>query len=82
VEKITSINCPVIGFYGANDERINPGIPVFEDAMHNAGKSYEHFIYEGANHSFFNDDGQAYDVKAVRNSFARLLTFFCRILSD
>jgi carboxymethylenebutenolidase len=81
-EKIPSINCPVIGFYGANDERINPGIPVFEDAMHNAGKSYKHFIYEGANHSFFNDDGQAYDVKAVRDSFARLLTFFCRILSD
>jgi carboxymethylenebutenolidase len=81
-EKISSIRCPVIGFYGGNDQRINPGIPVFEEAMRNAGKSYERFIYKGANHSFFNDDGGAYDVRAVRDSFVRLLTFFQRILSD
>jgi carboxymethylenebutenolidase len=81
-DKIPSINCPVIGFYGGNDQRVNAGIPVFEEAMRNAGKSYEHFVYEGANHSFFNDDGQAYNVKAVRDASVRLLTFFHKILSD
>jgi len=39
-------------------------------------------VYEGANHSFFNDDGQSYNVKAVRDAFARLLTFFNKTLSD
>jgi carboxymethylenebutenolidase len=82
VEKIPSINCPVIGFYGGNDQRVNAGIPLFEEAMRNAGKSYERFVYEGANHSFFNDDGHSYNVKAVRDSFVRLLTFFHKILSD
>jgi carboxymethylenebutenolidase len=81
-EKIPSINCPVIGFYGANDQRINPGISIFEEAMRNAGKPYEHFVYEGANHAFFNDDGQSYNVKAVRDSFVRLMTFFYKTLSD
>ncbi len=79
-DKIPSINCPVIGFYGANDQRVNAGIPAFEKAMRSAGKSYEHFIYEGANHSFFNDDGLVYNVKAVRDSFVRLLTFFSKTL--
>ena len=80
-EKIPSIACPVIGFYGGNDQRVNAGIPAFEEAMHGEGKSYERFVYEGANHSFFNDDGQAYNVKAVRDSFMRLLTFFYKTLS-
>jgi carboxymethylenebutenolidase len=80
-EKIPSIACPVIGFYGENDQRVNVGIPAFEEAMRGEGKSYERFVYEGANHSFFNDDGQAYNVKAVRDSFVRLLTFFYKTLS-
>lgn len=81
-EKIPAVSCPVIGFYASNDPRINPGIPVFEEAMRKAGKSYERFVYEGSNHSFFNDDGPSYNVKAVRDSFVRLLTFFQKTLSD
>lgn len=81
-DKIPSINCPVIGFYGGNDQRVNAGIPAFEQAMQSAGKNYERFVYDGANHSFFNDDGQSYNVKAVRDAFVRLLTFFYKTLSD
>ncbi|HUI92157.1 MAG TPA: dienelactone hydrolase family protein [Chitinivibrionales bacterium] len=81
-DKIHSIRCPVIGFYAGNDTRINPGIPVFEKAMRAAGKQYERFVYDGANHSFFNDDGPSYNVKAVRDAFVRLLAFFQKTLSD
>jgi carboxymethylenebutenolidase len=81
-DKIPAIRCPVIGFYGGNDKRINTGIPVFEEAMKAAGKSYERFVYDGANHSFFNDNGHSYNIKAVRDSFVRLLTFFQKNLSD
>ncbi len=72
----------MIGFYGGNDARVNAGITAFEQAMQNAGKSYERFVYDGANHSFFNDDGPSYNVKAVRDSFVRLVTFFQKTLSD
>ncbi|PWR73880.1 dienelactone hydrolase family protein [Methanospirillum lacunae] len=81
-EKIQTIDCPIIAFYGGNDPRINQGIPKFVSAMQSTEKSYEHFIYEGANHSFFNDDSPAYNVRAVRDSFARLMPFFCKTLSE
>lgn len=81
-EKIAGIRCPVIAFCGERDQRINAGIPAFEGAMKEAGKSLEYHVYEGANHSFFNDDGPAYDVKASRDSFARLLGFFAKNLGE
>jgi carboxymethylenebutenolidase len=81
-ERIARINCPVIAFYGGNDQRINGGIPAFEAAMRQAGKSFEYRVYEGANHAFFNDTGPAYDVNAARDSFARLLAFFAKSLTD
>jgi carboxymethylenebutenolidase len=80
-EKIPSIKCPVIGFYGADDQRINAGIPAFEEGLRALGKTYERSVYEGANHAFFNDDSQSYNVDAVRDSFVRLLTFFYKTLS-
>ncbi len=81
-EKIPAISCPVIGFYGGNDQRINVGISPFEEKLRSTGKTYENYIYDGANHSFFNDDGKSYNVRAVRDSFVRLLTFFYKTLSD
>lgn len=80
-ERIAHLKCPIVGFYGENDKRINDGIPAFEAAMRQAGKSFEYRIYEGANHAFFNDTGPAYEVNAARDSFARLLTFFAKNLT-
>ena len=81
VEKIARINCPVIAFYGAKDQRVNAGIPGFQEAMRAAGKDFEHHMYEGAGHAFFNDDAPSYDVHAARDSYARLLAFFSKTLS-
>jgi carboxymethylenebutenolidase len=81
-DKIARIGCPVIGFYGGNDQRVNAGIPAFEEGMKKAGKDFEHHVYEGANHAFFNDDGPGYEVNAARDSFARLLSFFANNLGD
>jgi carboxymethylenebutenolidase len=80
-ERVAGIACPVLGFYGALDARINAGLPVFAEAMAAAGKDFEHHVYPGAPHSFFNDTGPAYRVAAARDSFARLLEFFRRHLA-
>jgi carboxymethylenebutenolidase len=80
-EKVARINCPIIAFYGERDQRVNAGIPGFEEGMRKAGKSFEYHVYPGAAHAFFNDDGRAYEVRAARDSFARLLTFFAKNLS-
>jgi carboxymethylenebutenolidase len=79
-EKLAKIGCPVIAFYGGNDQRVNAGIPAFEEGMRKAGQGFEYHVYEGANHAFFNDDGPAYEVNASRDAFARTLSFFAEHL--
>jgi carboxymethylenebutenolidase len=51
-EDLERITCPVFGFYGGNDARINATIPETEAQMEAAGKRYEPVIYEGAGHGF------------------------------
>ena len=51
-EDIARIACPVYGFYGGNDERVNATIPTSTELMQKAGKKYEPTKYEGAGHGF------------------------------
>ena len=80
-EKIARIRCPVIAFYGSRDQRVNAGIPGFQEKMRGEGKSFEHHVYDGAGHAFFNDDAPSYDANAARDAFARLLAFFSKTLT-
>jgi carboxymethylenebutenolidase len=49
---ISRIQCPVYGFYGGNDARVNATIDTSKELMSKAGKTYEPVIYEGAGHGF------------------------------
>jgi carboxymethylenebutenolidase len=49
---MSRINCPVYGFYGGDDARINTTIPKTKELMAGAGKTYEPIIYDGAGHGF------------------------------
>ncbi len=51
-EDLAKIACPVYGFYGSNDARINATIPDSEAKMKAASKTYEPVIYDGAGHGF------------------------------
>ena len=58
--------------YGALDERINAGIPAFEEALKKAGTRYEIFIYEGAQHAFNNDTAPTrYNEAAAKLAWSR-----------
>jgi carboxymethylenebutenolidase len=46
------VACPVYGFYGENDARVNGTIPASTEAMKELGKTYEPVIYTGAGHGF------------------------------
>ena len=54
-EDAGKIACPVYGFYGENDARVNATIPKGEELMKAAGKKYEPVIYKGAGHGFMRD---------------------------
>jgi carboxymethylenebutenolidase len=53
--KVANIACPVYGFYGEKDERVNAGIPKITELMKAAGKKYEPVIYKGAGHGFMRE---------------------------
>lgn len=57
---LARIECPVYGFYGSNDARVNATIPVSTDLMKRAGKTYLPVTYEGAGHGFMRS-GEAPD---------------------
>jgi carboxymethylenebutenolidase len=50
--EVARIACPVYGFYGGNDARINASIPKYTELMKDAGKTYDPVTYEGAGHGF------------------------------
>jgi carboxymethylenebutenolidase len=80
-EKIGDITCPVIAFYGESDQRVNAGIGGFVETMAKTGGSFEHHVYKGAGHAFFDDSRRVYNVDAARDSWARLIGFFNRVLT-
>ena len=46
------ITCPVYGFYGESDNRINSTIESTKEAAKSAGITYEPVIYSGVGHGF------------------------------
>lgn len=63
--------------YGALDERINAGIPAFEEALKKAGTKYELYVYEGANHAFHNDTAPTrYNATAAKLAWERTVKLF------
>ncbi|MFL5204703.1 MAG: dienelactone hydrolase family protein, partial [Microvirga sp.] len=68
--------------YGGRDERINAGIPAYEAALKQAGKTYEIYVYEGANHAFNNDTNAArYDKEASDLAWRRTVGFLKKNLA-
>ncbi len=74
-DNVKNIDCPVYGFYGGNDERVNATIPAAERLMKAAGKKYEPVIYGGAGHGFMREgekpDANEANKKAREESWAR-----------
>jgi carboxymethylenebutenolidase len=81
-EDVPKINAAMMLHYGGLDERINAGIPAYEAALKQAGKTYEIYVYEGANHAFNNDTNAArYDKEAAETAWKRTVGFLKKNLS-
>ena len=78
---VPAIEAPVQLHYAGLDERVNAGWPAYEEALKASGKTYEGFIYEGANHGFHNDTTPRYDEAAATLAWDRTLAFFGTHLS-
>ena len=74
-EELAKIHVPVLGIYGATDERITSKVPEVDKKMKELKKSYEYKIYDGAGHAFFNDTGDRYNPQAAADAWTRTLAF-------
>lgn len=74
-EDIARINCPVYGFYGENDNRVNATIPRSKELMAAAKKTYEPVTFTGGAHGFMRGgeapNGREGDKKARDEAWTR-----------
>lgn len=83
VEDVPQIKASLLFQYAELDERINKGIPDFEEALKKAGIDYKTYIYEGAKHAFNNDSNPSrYHKEAATLAWKRTVSFFKEKLKE
>jgi len=81
-EDVAKIKAPLMLHYAGLDDRVNAGMKDFEAALKANKKTYELFVYEGANHAFNNDTNPArYDKAAADLAWGRTIGFLKKHLA-
>jgi len=81
-EAVANIKASVMLHYGGLDERINAGIPAYEEALKKNNIDYKLFIYEGVNHAFNNDTSPTrYNEAAAKLAWQRTIDLFKKKLA-
>jgi carboxymethylenebutenolidase len=80
-EDVPKIKASLLLHYAGLDERINKGITAFEAALKEASVDYKIFMYEGAEHAFFNDTSSRYHEEAAKLAWKRTIAFFKQTLT-
>ena len=76
-EVVPKIKASMLIHYAENDQRINAGIPAFEEALKKASIDYKIYIYEGTGHAFNNDSNPSrYNKEAADLAWQRTIAFF------
>lgn len=81
VDDIPKIEAPLLFQFGELDERINATWPETEAALQASTKTYEAYIYEGANHGFHNDSTPRYDEAMAELAWERTIGWFNQYLT-
>lgn len=80
-EDVSKIKAAVQLHYASLDERINAGIPAYEEALKKNKVEYELYMYQGANHAFHNDTAPTrYNEAAAKLAWQRTLDFWAKHL--
>jgi carboxymethylenebutenolidase len=75
-DQVPNIQAAMLLHYAGLDEMIDKGIPDYEKALKASAKTYELYMYEGANHAFNNDTNQArYNKQAADLAWGRTVAF-------
>ena len=81
VDKTPNLSCPLLGLFGAEDQYPSPkDVTVLEDALKEAGKTYEFHVYENAGHAFFAVNRPAYRPEAANDGWEKIFAFYGKYL--
>jgi len=80
-EDVAHIKAPMLIHYAENDDRINAGIPAFEEALKANHVKYQLFKYPGTQHGFNNDTTPRYDKAAATLAWQRTIELFKKELT-
>lgn len=82
IAELKKITCPILAFYGENDENLMNNLPELKELMSQAGVDFTAVTYPGAGHAFFNDTNHfAYNEAAAQDSWQRALEFLDKHMS-
>lgn len=77
VTDVSKIKASLMLHYGGLDERINAGIPAYEQALKENKIDYKIFIYDGVNHAFNNNTSPTrYNEAAAKLAWQRTVDLF------
>lgn len=81
-ETLKQIRCPVLAFYGAQDERLMAGLDELRQKMSAAEVDFTAKVYPDCGHAFFNDTNRfAYNKDAATDAWNLAMTFLQRASS-
>jgi len=80
-EDIEQINAPLLLQFASLDERVNKGWPAYEEALKEAKKDYEAYMYKDVNHGFHNNTTPRYDKDSASLAWNRTMDFFKKKLN-
>lgn len=80
-ERLDSIRCPILAFYGDQDTGLMESLPDVKATMAAAGVDFTAQVYEGAKHAFFNDTNTiTWNEDAATDAWRRTLDFLADTL--
>lgn len=81
---LESVRAPVLGLYGANDNRVNATIAPADSALRALGRTYTYNVYPGAGHGFLRQqtgmDGA--NLAASRGAWPATISWFRKYLGS
>lgn len=80
-QKLSTLQMPIIGFFGEQDEHITPEkVKQFKQTLNSLHKNVQIYEYENAGHAFANPSGSSYQKKAATDAWMKTKAFLKKYL--
>ena len=83
IDMVSAIKCPVVGFFGNDDENPTPAdVDRLDEELTRHGISHDFHRYDGAGHGFFYYHRPMYRVEQALDGWDKIFAFFGKHLAS